>query len=316
MRILIITPAPPRSRAGNRATAVRWGNILQKLGHQVSLSVEYDDQPCDALIGLHAWRSAEAIQQFHKDHPSKPLIVALTGTDLYRFITSHPEPTLHSIKLADRLVVLHSLAYKVLPEDSHEKLRVIHQSAQPLPYMRKPLTRYFDVCVAGHLRDEKDPMRAALAARELPQGSRIRIRHYGKAHDESWASQARQEMKINPRYHWFGEIPHSQVRKAYARSQLMVLSSRMEGGANVISEACVAGLPVIASRIDGSVGLLGEQYCGYYSSANTQELQALLIRAEQDEDFLRMLTRQCREQAELFMIEREIQSWQSLLAEF
>ncbi len=69
-------------------------------------------------------------------------------------------------------------------------------------------------------------------------------------------------------------------------SQVMVISSRMEGGANVVSEACRAGLPIIASDIAGNRGLLGGSYPGYYPVEDDKALANLLLRAERDADFL------------------------------
>jgi glycosyltransferase involved in cell wall biosynthesis len=63
----------------------------------------------------------------------------------------------------------------------------------------------------------------------------------------------------------------------------------MEGGAHVVSEAIAAGVPVIASDIAGNVGLLGEDYPGYFPVGNEQALAALLLRAETDSNFLRSL---------------------------
>lgn len=313
MKITIITPAKLKSLSGNRATALRWAFFLEQLGHQVTISVQWDEAPCDLMIALHAWRSADAVSHFKEKYPQKPLIVAMTGTDLYRFIHSHPEPTLSSIKVADQLVVLHDKAYLALPEEAHHKVHVVYQSAIPLPFAIKRSVRTFDICVIGHLREEKDPLRAAFAVRDLPQSSRIQVRHYGKAHNDAWADRAKEEMKRNPRYHWFGEVKHWQIRQAYARCHLMVLSSIMEGGANVISEATVAGLPVIASNIVGSVGLLGDNFAGYYPVEDTDELRELLIRAESDPEFIQLLRQQGDQRAKLFLPEMEGQQWADLL---
>ena len=309
----MITPAAPKSRSGNRATAVRWARILLDLGHHVTLSVNYDGTPYDLMVALHAWRSAHAIARFDALFPDRPLIVALTGTDLYRFIHSHPKETLESIRIADRLVVLHELAHEAIPRADRPKVHVIYQSAIPLPQGRTPVKRSFDVCVVGHLREEKDPFRTALAARDLPTVSRIRVLHYGKAHNEQWARLARQEMVQNPRYHWFGELPHWQIRQAYSRCRVMVLSSIMEGGANVISEALVAGLPVIASDIAGSIGLLGREYPGYYPVEDTNGLRHRLEQAEKDSTFLHELNIHCQKRASLFTPARELELWRALL---
>ncbi len=313
MNITIITPAKIKSLSGNRATAQRWAYFLQQLGHNVTITVNWDQKPCDLMIALHAWRSADDIALFRKAYPHLPLIVAMTGTDLYRFIHSHPEPTLASIKTANELVVLHDRAYLALPENAWNKVNIVYQSAIPLPYAINRSKRTFDICVVGHLRDEKDALRTAYAVRDLPASSHIRVKHYGKAHNKEWAEMAKQEMKINPRYHWFGEIKHWQIRQQYARCHLMVLSSVMEGGANVISEATVAGLPVIASDIVGSIGLLGEDYPGYYPVKDTAALHELLIKAENDPNFMQQLEQHCNQRAKQFLPEAEGQQWEVLL---
>lgn len=313
MNITIITPAKIKSLSGNRATAQRWAYFLQQLGHKVTIMVNWNQSPCDLMIALHAWRSADDIELFKQKYPHLPLIVAMTGTDLYRFIHSHPEPTLASIKVADELIVLHDKAYLALPKDAWGKVNIVYQSAHPLPFSINRSKRTFDICVVGHLRDEKDALRTAYAVRDLPSSSRIRVKHYGKAHNKKWADMAKQEMKINSRYHWYGEIKHWQIRQQYARCHLMVLSSVMEGGANVISEATVAGLPIIASDIIGSIGLLGEAYLGYYPVKDTKALRKLLLKAENNPDFIKQLEQQCNQQAKLFLPEVEAKQLKELL---
>ena len=313
MKVSLITPAGKRSLNGNRATAVRWERILRDLGHRVMVDVSWDQKPADMMVALHAWRSADSIIAFHEQYPDRKLIVALTGTDIYRFINSDPEVTLRSIELAHHLVALHDLAYLTIPERYRGKLTVIKQSAIPLSRRLPPRKRTFDICIAGHLRDEKDPLRAALAGRKLPASSRIRILHYGKAHNQEWRDRALDEMQVNPRYHWYGELPHWQVRQAYARCRAMVLSSRMEGGANVISEAVMADLPVLASEIPGSVGLLGPQYAGYYPLEDTSALRDLLLRAENDESFLPSLLAQAAPLKKEFTEAAEHDGWRALL---
>jgi putative glycosyltransferase (TIGR04348 family) len=314
VKVRLITPAPPRSRAGNRATASRWAAILRELGHRVDVSVDYGGEPADLMVALHAWRSAEAIGRFVHAYPDRPLVVAITGTDAYRFIHSHPEPTLRSIALAHRLVGLHDLIAETVPLEHRHKVRVIYQSARPIAD-RHPAQRAFRVCVAGHLREEKDPLRPAMAVRDLPATSRLQVDHYGAAHTPDWAAAACNEMAMNPRYRWHGEIPHHRLREAYVRSHLLVLPSRMEGGANVISEAVVAGLPVIASRIAGSIGLLGPDYPGYYPVEDAAALRELLLRAEADRGFYQGLATACAARRDLFTPERERAGWAALLRE-
>lgn len=312
MRISLITPAPPTSRAGNRTTASRWANILRALGHRVDIAVDYTNTPADLMIALHAWRSAGSIQRFRERFPGKPLIVALTGTDAYRFIHSHRETTLQSIELADHLVGLHALISNTIPEKYRHKVHVIYQSAKEIK-KRQPVKRHFRLCVAGHLRDEKDPLRPAMAIRNLPTDSKIELHHYGKAHTSEWSELAKEEMSANPRYHWFNEVPHYQLRKAFVKSHLLILPSRMEGGANVISEAVMANLPVIASKIEGSTGLLGEDYPGYFPPENEAALCEILYRAENEKPFYKSLEKACRCRKKLFGPQAEHNGWKRLI---
>jgi len=313
MNIRLITPAQLGERAGNSVTAVRWASILRELGHETVIAHEYRGESTEILIALNAYRSARSIEAFRHRHPNRPLIVALTGTDLYRFAHSHPKVTQRSIELADRLLVLNHLAHKAVPKSAHQKLFLIYESARPLPGPRKPSVRYFDVCVVGHLRDEKDPLRTALAVRDLPQGSRIRVRHYGAAHTKKWARMARDEMHRNQRYRWFGEVAHWQVRRALGRCRLMSLTSTMEGGPNTLSEAAVAGVPVISSDVDGAVGVLGKDYPGYFPVGDTKALRQRLLRAETDPVFLEELERLVERQAPRFSREQEKARWAELL---
>lgn len=313
MKISLITPAGKNSRTGNRTTADRWARILRGLGHRVHIAMRDDGAPADIMIALHAWRSADSIRAFRARYKRRPLIVGLGGTDIYRFQQSAPEVTLGSMALADMLVGLHDLVGEAIPAEMRGKLRVIHQSAPPVTRRPPPLRGVFEVLVIGHLRDVKDPLRSAYAARELPPGSRIRIVHFGMAHDAGWAEAARAEMTANPRYVWRGDVPGWTVRRALARAPLMVLSSVMEGGANVISEAVTAGVPVLASEIAGSVGLLGRDYPGYFPVRDTAALASLLHRAETDPEFLAELQRHCAERAPLFDPARERDAWRDAL---
>ncbi|HEV2545845.1 MAG TPA: selenoneine biosynthesis selenosugar synthase SenB [Stellaceae bacterium] len=313
MKISLITPAPKQSRAGNQVTARRWARLLRELGHEVRVARDYRDEPADLMIALHAWRSAASIERFRAQHPAAPLVVALTGTDIYRYAKSDAATTFRSLDLADALVGLHDLVRDALPPEHRGKLVVIHQSATALA-RRPPLRRVFEVLIIGHLREEKDPLRAAAAARLLPPSSRIRIVHFGGAHDREWALKARREMTENPRYRWLGNVSGHAVRRALARAPLMVLSSIMEGGANVVSEAVVAGVPVLASAIPGSIGLLGRDYPGYFPIGDTAALARLLRRAEEEPAFRAALERHCAKRARLFAPERERQAWRGLLA--
>jgi putative glycosyltransferase (TIGR04348 family) len=314
MNICLITPAPPGSLKGNRVTAERWAALLRELGHRVDIAVEYRDQACDLLIALHAFKSHSSIRRFRNVRPSDPLVVGLTGTDLYGDIHTRPH-AVESLRLATRLVLLQPLGRAELPVAVQDKARVIYQSVR-LPPLNDPIRRDgFEVCVMGHLRPVKDPLRTALAARLLPAASRIQVLHVGGALSEELAEDARAEESRNCRYHWLGELPQGEALGVLARCRLLSLTSASEGGANVISEAVALGVPVVASRIAGSIGLLGHEYPGYFPFADTEALADLLLRAETDADWYKSLCDRCDRLRPLFEPARERQSWQELLRE-
>jgi putative glycosyltransferase (TIGR04348 family) len=294
LRIALITPAGARLRTGNRHTALRWARLLKRLGHRVDLATRWRGRPADLLIALHAWRSRDSIARFHRRHPRRPLLVVLTGTDLYRDLAEKGQAR-RSVRLAHGLIVLQEEALASLPAPWRAKAQVIYQSAPK--GSRLPGEAGFAVCVVGHLREEKDPFRTAYALAHLPPTSHIRVEHLGRALDPRHAEEARRLMGEEPRYRWRGEVPPRQVRETLRRSRLMVMSSRMEGGANVISEALAVGLPVLASRVPGNVGMLGRDYAGYFPVGDERALAALLARAEADADFLAHLSAQCRRRA-------------------
>lgn len=314
MRIVIVTPAGAATRHGNRHTAVRWAALLRALDYDVVIEQVWSGTPADVMMALHARRSHDSAARFKKRYPGRPLVLALTGTDLYRDIRTDASAQ-ESMRIADRLVVLQDMGPRELAPALRRKTRVIYQSA---PLVRNPqkLRSCFEVVVSGHLREEKDPFRAAAALRHLPAASRIRVVHMGAAMNDDMARQAQQWMALEPRYHWLGGLAHGKAQRRLARSRLMVISSRMEGGANVVSEALAAGTPMLASRIPGNVGMLGRDYVGYFALENEKALARLLWRAESDPTFYRRLKTQCAARRALVDPKREARCLQRLLAEF
>ena len=280
MRIALVTPAGPGTRSGNRHTALRWATFLRKAGHRVSVSVEWSGEAADTMLALHARRSHPSIRKFDGCR-----VVALTGTDVYRDIHRSPEAR-ESLALADRLIVLQPRAAAELPARLRRKARVVVQSASTR-LRHRPVGGTFRVCVIGHLRAEKDPLRTLLALKLVPRDLALEVVHLGAALDPDLVPRTK-----DPRYRWLGSVPHAQALKWLASSHAMVISSRMEGGANVVSEAIRIGVPVLASRIPGNVGLLGAAYGGYFPVEDSRALARLLSRAATDQQFYRTLKKQ------------------------
>lgn len=289
MRIVIVTPAPPGSRHGNRNTALRWARHLRALGHRVVITLAWAGEECDVLIALHARRSHASIKAFKSAHPRRPLILVLTGTDLYRDIRSDAGAK-QSLKLADRMVVLQPQGLAELDAGLRAKTRVIFQSVHAVRRQAPPQS-YCLVTVIGHLREEKDPFRAALALARLPADTNIRVVHLGAAMSPEFAREARALGRYEPRYRWLGELDHAGAMRWLARSHAMVISSLMEGGAHVVSEAIAIGVPVLASNVSGNIGLLGRAYPAYYAVGDDQALAVLLARAAGEPAWLAQLAK-------------------------
>ncbi len=314
VRVALICPAPPGSRVGNRITALRWQRMLSVLGHRAFVATGGTSRSCDALIALHAKRSAEAVRVSRETHPERPLVVALTGTDLYHDIHRDLRAR-RSLELAGWLIVLHGRAARELPAALRHKVRVVPQSATPLRRRPKPTARAFEVAVVAHLRPVKDPLRTALAARRLPAESRIQIVHAGEALSTEMRRAALREQRENPRYRWLGELPRWKARRLIARARLLVVSSETEGGANVLSEALASGTPVIATRIDAAEAILGPDYPGLFPIGGTGALARLLSRAEREPGFLAELRSRCRARRGVVSQGREKAALRSLLLE-
>jgi putative glycosyltransferase (TIGR04348 family) len=239
------------------------------------------------MIALHARRSHASIKAWKIKHPERPLGLVLTGTDLYRDIRSDVSAR-ESLAIADRLAVLQEKGLEELDGPTRAKTQVIFQSVRRM-MRREPPVRHFLVTVIGHLRSEKDPFRTAYALRHLDGEKRLRVVHLGGAIEDDAAGEARVLMHAEPRYRWLGELDHARALRWLSRSHAMVISSRMEGGAHVVSESIAIGVPVIASRIPGNVGLLGDDYPGYYPVEDDRALAQLLLKAMREPGFLATL---------------------------
>ena len=310
----MITPAPPRSRKGNRVTAVRWSRHLRDLGHTVHIDEEYTGRDCDILVALHAKRSFASAKRFKDAHPDLPLIVALTGTDLYKDILTDTGAQ-QSLEMADRLIVLQAMGTSELPKRHRAKTRVIVQSIEAPAGNYKPRKNSFNVCVIGHMREVKDPFRAAEASRLLARSSKIEVMQIGGALSKDMEVRALKEAKSNPRYSWVGEVPRWKVLRLLSKSRLHVLSSEMEGGANALCEAIACSVPTLASRISGSIGLLGEDYPGYFELKDTKGLASMLERAENDPGFYKELKTWTRRIKRIVSPANETRCWKMLVKE-
>ena len=308
-RVLIVSPALADANNGNWHTAARWQQFLSGSA-EVRIAKDWDGAPVDALIALHARRSAPAIARFAAS--GRPLAVVLTGTDVYRDIAVDASAR-HSLKCATRLVVLQAEALEKLDASERAKAQVIVQSAAAVPRAALASDRCRLVAV-GHLRDEKDPLTLMRAACRLPADASIDIVHIGRALDAALGAAAERTAAECAHYRWVGGLPQDATRQCVAGAHALVHMSRMEGGANAVIEAVRSGVPVLASNIDGNVGLLGRDYAGYFPVGDDAALTALMLRFASEPALTERLSAQCALREPLFRPEAERAAVCALLA--
>lgn len=292
-------------------TALRWGDFLEQLDYTVHITESWSGGDAHLLIALHAYRSHLSIMKFREQYPDKQIVLILTGTDLYRDMVVQSEVLL-SMEVANQLIVLQPSALASIPPHLQHKASIIYQSVQ-LDTPERTTGIEFQVTVIGHLREEKDPFCIARSLPLLSSDSAIQVRHLGKAMNSQMEVTAREHHKKLERYQWVGEVSHADALKMLSESRLMVISSRMEGGAHVVSEAIALGIPVIASDIPGNRGLLGDDYLGYYPVGDEVALANLLSRCETKSDCYSALKNQIDRRKYLINPERELQAIQRLL---
>jgi putative glycosyltransferase (TIGR04348 family) len=314
VKIAITVPRSAVPRSGNRHTAARWRDFLRDLGHRVRVETEWAGGNDDLLLALHARKSYPSVHRFRQVRPDAPLIVALTGTDLYRDIRQYADAR-RSLGLATRLAVLQEEGLRELAPALRRKAGVVYQSSD-VRLRHDPCKSRFRAAVLGHLRSEKDPFRAVRALRQVDRSARIEVVQIGAALDAGMRAQARSWSKREPRYRWLGSLPHGRAMRWLASSHVLVVSSVMEGGANVICEAARIGVPVLASRIPGNVGMLGRGYPGYFPLFDEQALARLIERCAADARFYRALRKALLKRRPLFAPDAERSALKRLLHGF
>jgi putative glycosyltransferase (TIGR04348 family) len=333
--LVLVTPALADANNGNWQTARRWAALLSP-AYRVDLRARWPEsadqapvvnsrggdrqgsaQPV-AMVALHARRCAASIAAWRAARPDAPLVVVLTGTDLYRDIDSDADAQ-RSLQLADVLVVLNERGAQRLPAVLRRKVQVVLQSCPARQTLEDKPTRWLRAVAVGHLREEKDPRTLFDAVRRLGArvgpGGDLRVDHLGRALDPALGTAAQALAADCPGYRWLGGQTHEQARRRIQAAHVLVHMSRMEGGAHVVIEALRSGTPVIASRIDGNVGLLGADYPGYFPPGDAAALARRLECARDDPAWLAALQAAAARRAPLFTAQAERQALLQVLSE-
>jgi putative glycosyltransferase (TIGR04348 family) len=314
-RIVLVTPALATANNGNWQTARRWARLLAP-AYRVMLTdraTPAQIADADALLALHARRSAPSIQAWRATHAKRPLVVVLTGTDLYRDIAGDADAQ-RSLALADRLVVLNAHGARALPAALRPKARVVLQSCPARRPLAKP-QRHLRVLMVGHLRDEKDPQTYWRAIARLHARADLRFDHIGGPLDPTLGDEARARAAADERLRWLGALPHATTRARIQRAHVLVHASRMEGGAHAVIEALRSGTAVLASAIDGNTGLLGDDYPGLFAPGDDAALAALIERCRDEPSMLPTLRAAGDRRAPLFTPQAESAALHALLRE-
>lgn len=304
----IITPAAPRSRHGNRVTALRWARLLRQLGCRPFLATDWQGRPAEALLAVHATKSADAVGAFLHRYPDRKVAVLLAGTDIYPSFDPDPRTT-RCLDEAAVLIVLQPEALRFLPDQYASKARVVLQSATVVsPYTRpqrqpgEPLR----VCMLAHLRAIKAPMLAFAAEQRVDPGLGLQIEIAGQAIDQELAAAV--QRAETPRCRWIGPLSHPDAMRLLQESHACLLPSAGEGGANVVSEAIATGTPLLASKIPGNTGLLGEDWPALFPPDDAAALAALLERLARDLPFHDELCRRTLSLQPKIQPERELEA--------
>jgi putative glycosyltransferase (TIGR04348 family) len=310
--ILIVSPYAAAANNGNTRTAERWARLLSPDYRAIVRTPQDPLDDADVLVALHARRSHAALRDWRARDRPHPCILVLTGTDLYRDIPERDASALESLALADALIVLQERGIEALPAEHRGKATVVYQSAAAMPSCAKS-SRRLNALFVGHLREEKDPFTFMRAAAALSPRKDISFALAGGLRDAAIEANLEALHGQAPNLRLLGALSHGRTRQRIRRAHVLVVPSRMEGGANVIVEAVMSETPVLASDCDGNVGMLGAGYPGYFPVGDDAALARLLVRCRDEPAFLANLQARCRVRAPLFTAQAERQALVAVL---
>jgi len=257
-------------------------------------------------------KGAPAVFDFREACPNGKVVILITGTDLYESLPAGSELGQRALLEADRIVVVQEAARLRLPEEVREKTVVIAASLDPIEIKAEANATPFAISILGHPRPVKRPFMVIEEVAKHPEWNEVEVWQIGEALDEESSQEGAAWLKKDSRYRWFGGLPREEALALCAKSSLTVNSSILEGGANAVLEAVTMGVPVLASRIEGNVGLLGEDYPGYFEEGELGEVLERIIGGEMDlDEWVRLAS----ERLPLFSRETESTSWLELLAD-
>ena len=312
MKVCVASPYPLSELKGNSVTTDRIVAMLNEGGVEARGSYGNDGEPADILITLHAIKGAPAVFDFKKKTPNGRVIILLTGTDIYQGLAEGSQIGGDALQVADRIVVPQEAALRKLPEKVRGKTVVIRPSLDPIAVKATSSQSPFVISVVGHLRPVKRPFLTIETLAQHPEWSDLEVWQIGQALDAEMRKTAEFWMEEDKRYRWCGGLPREESLALCAKSSLTINSSILEGGANAVLEAMTMGVPVLASRIEGNVGLMGDDYPGYFDEGGMAKALEAIMHQRVDLDEWSLLL---ADRLPLFSRVRESESWLELLIE-
>ena len=309
MKVCISSPYSLAEPKGNSVTAQRIAGLLRSRGIDARASHGFDGGAADLLVSLHAVKGANAVQEYRRAYPRGKVLVLITGTDIYQSLPAGSEEGEFCLQEAAAIVVPFGRMIGHLAPKWRSKAVVVPSSLEPLNVCASPRKSPFVISVIGHLRDVKRPFLTIEAISRHPEWREAEVWQIGQALSDQFAQTARQWEERDRRYRWYGGVPRVQCLQLCAQSHLTVNSSELEGGANAVLEAMTLGVPILASRIDGNIGLLGEDYEGYFEGRMDDKLRDVF----KNPQILNSWTQYAQDRLSLFSADCESQSWLDLM---
>ncbi|PQJ28226.1 glycosyltransferase [Rubritalea profundi] len=312
MHILISSAYPLSSPKGNSITAKRIAKLLTQAGHAAQAINTDMPPPADAMIALHATKTLAASKRFKVNSPNRKLIIYLTGTDIYREQTNNNPEFKEALILADALVVSQRASLASIPSEFQDKSHFVPASVLLPPLKKVSSPPSPSLALIGHLRSVKNPFLMNKALKEL-DGLKLDVFTLGAALEPNMLHEVHNWQQADSRFHWLNDVPYTKALSWIQQVDFTLNTSHSEGGSNAVAESIVLGTPVLASKIEGNVGMLGDDYLGYFEPNNASSLARLIHLAVTDYSFHQNLLQQITDLQQNFLPEKETAGWLKLL---
>lgn len=122
------------------------------------------------------------------------------------------------------------------------------------------------IVYAGSINPSKGTKEIIIAfehfTREFPRYRLSMIGNGGIAYIKELKELA-DKLNIGDRITWRGFLSHQKIADTFKAAKVLVFPSKMDTSPNIVAEAMVSGLPVIATRVGGIPDMIIHQHTGY-----------------------------------------------------